>query len=65
MKSFEQLTKEFNLPAHDFYKFLQLQHYPQKHKEWENICKIPSKLEELLMSFQEEETRKGIISKIY
>lgn len=47
------------------YKFLQLRHYLQKHKEWDNIRKTPSKLEELLMSFTEEKTKKGVISKIY
>lgn len=65
MKSFEQLTQEFNLPNHDFYKFLQLRHYLQKHEEWEIICKLPSKLEELLMSFTKEKTKKGAISNIY
>ena len=46
MKSYEQLAKEFNLPAHDFYKFVQLRHYLQNHEEWRYICKMPSKLEE-------------------
>lgn len=44
MKSFEQLRREFNLPTQDFYKYLQLRSYLQKHEEWSN-CKIPSKLE--------------------
>lgn len=57
MKSFEQLILDFNLPANDFYKFLQLRHHLQKHKGWENICKTPSKLEELFMSFTEGETK--------
>lgn len=64
MKSFEQLRRDFNLPAQDFYKFLQLRHYLQKHTEWENICNKPFKLEERLMSFTEE-TKKGVISKMY
>lgn len=65
MKSFTQLQKEFNLPAHDFYKFLQLRDYLQKHQEWENIYKTPSKLEEVLWSFSEDKSKKGVISKIY
>ena len=54
MKSFTQLQKELNLPAHDFYKFLQRRDYLQKHQEWENICKTPSKLEEVFWSFSEK-----------
>lgn len=65
LKSFQQSEQEFNLPAHDFYKFLQLRHYLKTHKEWENICKTPSKLEELLMAYTEGETKKGAISKLY
>lgn len=65
LKSFQQLAQEFNLSAHDFYKFLQLRHYLQTHKEWENICKTSSKLEELLMAYTEGETKKGVISKLY
>ena len=65
LKSFQQLEQEFNLPAHDFYKFLQLRHYLKTHKEWENICKTPSKLEKLLMAYTEGETKKGAISKLY
>ena len=65
MKSFQQLEQEFNLPAHDFYKFLQLRHYLKTHKEWENICKTPLKLKELLMAHTEGETKKGVISKLY
>lgn len=47
------------------FEFLQLRHYLQTHKEWENICKTPSKLEELLIAYTEGETKKGIISKLY
>ncbi len=63
MKSFEQLKKEFNLPAQDLYTFLQIRHYLQKHKEWDNIHKIPSKLEELLIALIEKETKKGLYQK--
>lgn len=37
--------------------------YLQKHQEWENICKTPSNLEELLIPFSEEEKKHK--SKIY
>lgn len=65
LKSFEQLKQEFNLPNNDFYKYLQLRHYLQKHSESEKIFKEPTKVEELLMSLTEEEPKKGLISKIY
>lgn len=65
MKSFTQLQREFNLPSHDFYKFLQLRDYLQKHQEWENIRKTPSKLEETIWSFSEDKSKKGVILKIY
>lgn len=65
LKSFEQLKQEFNLQNNDFYKYLQLRHYLQKHNEWERISKEPTKVEELFMSFTEEESKKGLISKTY
>ena len=44
--------------------FLQLRHYLKTHKEWVNICKTPSKLEELLIAYTEGETKKGVILKL-
>lgn len=46
----EQLAQEFNLPTHDLYKCLHFRYCLQRHKEWEHICKEPTKQEELLMS---------------
>lgn len=65
MKSFEELRKEFNLPAHDFYIYLQLRSYLQNHKEWDNISRTPSEIENIFMSLTENKTKKGVISRIY
>lgn len=65
IKSFEQLRWEFDLPTHDRYKSLQLRHFLKKHRERRKVCKKPSKLEEPLMSFKEEETNKKYILKTY
>ena len=53
MKSFEQLAQEFDFPGHDLYTFLQLRLCFQRHKEWER--NEPTKLDELFMSFTEEQ----------
>ena len=50
MKSFEQLAQEFDFPGHDLYTFLQLRLCSQ---EWER--NEPTKLDELFMSFTEEQ----------
>ncbi len=57
IKSFEELRKEFSLLAQDFYKFLQLRSYLQNHKEWHNICRASSEIEEVFMSFTEKDTK--------
>lgn len=54
------LTQEFNLPALNHYTFLQVGHYLQKNKEWENISREVSNTEQHFMRC-EEKLKKGII----
>lgn len=49
LMSFQQLQHKHNLPAHDFFKYLQLRHYLQKHEEWDKLCTSPSNIEQFFM----------------
>ena len=65
LKSFQQLSEEFNLPAHDHYKFLQMRNYLQKNKEWGNLSRDPSNTEQLFVRGEEEKIKKGVISQFF
>ena len=64
LKSFEQLREEFNLPRTDFYRYLQLRHYLQRHSEWDKI-QNPSRLELFLMDIQKFGPFIKLISTLY
>lgn len=65
LMSFQQLQRKYNLPTHDLYKYLQMRHYLQKHKEWENIQMPPSNIENFFLSVIKGNITTKFISYIY
>ena len=64
LKSFEQLSDEFNLPRTDFFRFLQLRHFLERHENWDKI-RNPSELESFLIDIQRWVLPEKVISCIY
>lgn len=65
LMSYEQLRHKYNLPTHDFFKYLQLRHYLQKHKEWDKMCTLPSNIEQFFILTIKGTIKKKVISHIY
>lgn len=65
LKSFEQIKEKYGLANEDFFRFLQLRDYLKKHKEWEKICSLPSKIEHLFISIIQGTVTKKFISYLY
>ena len=58
LRSFDQLQKKFGLLTHDFYRYLQLRNYLQKHKDWEILKESPSNIERFFILMIEGLTNK-------
>ena len=65
LMSYEQLRQKYNLPAHDFFKYRQLRHYLQKHKEWDKLCTLPSNIEHVFILVIKGTIKKKVISHLY
>ena len=64
LKSFDQLSNEFTLPRTDFFRFLQLRHFLERHENWDKI-RNPSILEVFLIDIQKGTLPGKIISSLY
>ena len=64
VKSFDQLRNEFNLPRSDFFRFLQLRHFLERHGNWDKM-RNPSVLESFLIDTQKRALAGKYISSLY
>ena len=65
LKSYEYLQNEFGLSVLDFFRFLQIRHYLQTHVDWEQICRLPTNLENTFLMTIEGVLKKNLISHLY
>lgn len=65
LMSFQQLQQKYNLPAHDFFKYLQLKHYFHEHKDWNTLQRPPSNMEQFFLSVLKGNITTRYISHIY
>lgn len=50
LMTFQQLQQKYDLPIQDFYKYLQLRHYLNKHNYLASLQASPSNIEHFLIS---------------
>ncbi|KAJ0059923.1 hypothetical protein NL108_015598 [Boleophthalmus pectinirostris] len=66
IKSFSQIQQEFNIPSSDLFRFFQIRHYIEKHKEYDNIRQQQTTFEQYWIDVAEgKKCMKKIISTLY